>query len=66
IAVDPRANGSDWHCERHSKPAIEKCELHLFNPTLISGDQIDADQQANSVTYRMADGSTFIDGMVAS
>lgn len=36
------------------------CPHHLFLPGLVPGDQIDATQ--DSVTYKMPDGSTWVDG----
>jgi len=31
-------------------------------PSLVDGEQIDADEQAETVTYRKPDGSQWIDG----
>ena len=69
IAVKP--DGTSWHCQRHGYTvdidrAAVGCALHLYEPSLIAGEQVDADDKANAVTYRMPDGSTWIDGMVAS
>jgi hypothetical protein len=56
-----------WHCNRHAIP-LEKgmqetgCPYHLYLPGLVPGEQIDADEMAETVTYRMADGSTWTDG----
>lgn len=38
------------------------CPAHLFLPPLVPGEQIDADEDAQTVTYRLADGSTYVDG----
>lgn len=38
------------------------CTAHLFLPGLIPGEQIDADEDAQTVTYKLADGSTYVDG----
>ena len=64
--MDPKYPG-DWLCARHNRfLALDDqragCPNHLFIPDLIGGEQTDADEHAETVTYRMADGSTFIDG----
>lgn len=59
-----------WSCARW--PGLEPdaelqatgCPHHLFLPGLVPGEQIDATQ--DSVTYRMPDGSTWVDGHVVS
>lgn len=66
IAAKP-VNGETWHCERHKRDMnradqISGCELHLYLPSLVAGEVIDADFDAARITYRMADGSEFIDG----
>ncbi len=38
------------------------CKAHLFLPGLVPGEQIDADEDAQTVTYRLADGSSSVDG----
>lgn len=38
------------------------CPSHLFLPGLVPGEQIDADEEAQTVTYKLADGSTYVDG----
>jgi len=38
------------------------CPTHLFLPSLVAGEQIDADPEAETITYRMNDGSTWTDG----
>lgn len=60
-----------WICTRHDidldREAQERgCEHHLFLPGLVPGEQIDADTDAETVTYRMADGSEWVDGWRAS
>lgn len=64
--MDPQYPG-DWICARHNRfltldDQKVGCPNHLFIPDLIGGEQIDADEHAETVTYRMPDGSTFIDG----
>ena len=38
------------------------CSSHLYLPDLVPGEQIDADDEARTITYKMADGSTWVDG----
>ena len=38
------------------------CSRHLFIPALLPGEQIDADPENRTVTYKMRDGSTYVDG----
>lgn len=64
--MDPKYPG-DWLCARHNRfltvdDQKAGCPNHLFIPDLINGKQIDADEHAETVTYQMPDGSTFIDG----
>ena len=60
-----------WSCARWAKPLsmdeqAEGCEAHLFVPALVpGGEQIDADDDLGTVTYRMADGSVWVDGVQA-
>ena len=42
------------------------CDVHLYIPELVHGEQIDASEQAGTVTYRMPDGSIWTDGVVAT
>lgn len=56
-----------WRCNRHDidlGPSVQEhgCPHHLFLPGLVPGEQIDVDQQAETVTYRMGDGSEWKDG----
>jgi len=53
-----------WHCARHNRmlsPADQSfaCLQHLYIPELVPGEVTDAGD--NFVTYRMADGSTWVD-----
>lgn len=59
-----------WSCARHLKDLTKAeqqagCPNHLYTPSLVSGEQIDADEAGEWVEYRMADGSTFTDGVKA-
>ena len=59
-----------WHCalmDCRVDEAVQRvgCSSHLFIPDLVPGEQIDADIENNSVTYRMKDGAEWIDGVAA-
>lgn len=60
-------NGGQWYCDRHERELTTAdqragCPQHLYLPTLVPGEQIDADEQSETVTYRLADGSAWSDG----
>lgn len=62
----PEAGGS-WSCSRWSKPLSAQeqaagCPSHLFLPGLVPGEQIDADEENETVTYRLRSGREWIDG----
>lgn len=67
IFSSAEADGS-WSCARFSKPlSFEEtqvgCPAHLFLPSLIDGEQVDSDPDAETITYRMnRTGDTWIDG----
>jgi hypothetical protein len=55
------------HCERFDEPRLpdrqrENCGAHLYLPTLVGGDQVDAAEDGSWVEYRLPDGSTWRDG----
>ena len=59
----------DGHCERWNEPRKPErqregkdCPTHAFLPSLIPGEQIDADPDAGTITYRMHDGAIWVDG----
>jgi hypothetical protein len=57
-----------FHCERFKQtndPHLQRkgCSLHLYIPALIQGEQIDVSEDGHQVTYKMRDGSTWIDGV---
>jgi len=59
--------GGSWSCGRFSMPLSPDqqaagCPSHLTLPGLVAGEQIDADQELETVTYKMFDGSTWVDG----
>lgn len=56
-----------WDCSRWAKPLSlteqdAGCPAMLFIPALVPGEQIDVDEDAETISYRMADGSIWIDG----
>ena len=60
-------SGGQWDCAFHYRlltPADQRarCPNHLYLPSLVPGEQIDVDETAETVTYRMPDGSTWVDG----
>lgn len=53
-------------CERHHRDLCldeqkAGCAQHLFNPTVIPGEQIDADEASERVTYLLTNGETWVD-----
>jgi hypothetical protein len=57
-----------WHCSRHERGlsvAEQKagCPEHKFLPTFVPGEQIDAHPKGDWISYRMADGSEWVDGV---
>jgi hypothetical protein len=66
LHAEPVAGGQ-WSCQRHDRIiTIDDqrlgCPSHLYLPSLVPGDQIDADEQQETVTYRLRDGTVWIDG----
>lgn len=60
-------SGGEWHCARHEKTLalddqLTGCPNHLYLPSLVAGEQIDADETNETVTYRMPDGRAWVDG----
>lgn len=56
--------GGGWFCERLQLPLNREeqelgCGSHLYLPSLVPGEQIDADPDGTWVDYRLADGTTF-------
>jgi len=62
--------GGAWSCGRFNKPLSAEeqaagCPAHLTLPGLVDGEQIDVDEEAETVTYRMRDGRVWVDGATA-
>ncbi|NTF69404.1 oxidoreductase [Rhizobium rhizogenes] len=56
-----------WSCARWSKPISfdeqkAGCPAHLHIPALVPGEQIDVDEENETITYRLTTGKTWIDG----
>lgn len=56
-----------WTCARFNKPlSIEEqgagCEAHLWLPALVPGEQVDASEEDETVTYKLRNGELFVDG----
>lgn len=62
----PEPDGT-WSCGKWSKPLSlteqqEGCGSHLLLPGLVDGEQVDFSEEDESITYRMRDGSVWVDG----
>jgi hypothetical protein len=54
-----------WDCAKWQKPLTldeqaAGCPSHLFIPSLVPGEQVDSDPEAETVTYRLANGETWV------
>lgn len=66
ISSRPRPGGN-WWCDLWAHELTPEaqdvgCSAHLFIPDLVAGEQVDADDVARTVTYRMRSGETWVDG----
>lgn len=62
----PRAGGI-WRCEKFNNDLTPEdqergCSAQVFIPDLVNGEQFDADIEAGTISYRMKDGSVWVDG----
>lgn len=60
--------GANVFCTLHQKELSYNeqrvgCDQHLFLPSLVPATQTDANPDARTVTYQLADGTTWIDGL---
>lgn len=58
---------AEWSCARWAKPlSVDEqkaaCPAHLHIPELVPGEQIDVDEAAETVTYRLRNGCLWVDG----
>lgn len=56
-----------WSCARWSKPlSVDEqkaaCGAHLFDPAMVPFEQVESDEEAETITYRMPDGTLWTDG----
>lgn len=56
-----------WSCDRHGRDLTKEdqksgCGHHLYLPDLVPGKQVDVDATAETVSYVLRDGSTWVDG----
>ncbi|SKA20129.1 oxidoreductase [Consotaella salsifontis] len=56
-----------WSCARWAKPLSfdeqkVACEAHLFIPSLVPGEQVDVNEESETITYRLRNGETWVDG----
>lgn len=70
LYVSPVAAGK-WHCARFDRILTldeqkAGCPAHLYVPALVPGTQIDASEADETVTYRLHDGSPWVDGRIAA
>jgi hypothetical protein len=59
-----------WRCELKDKSLtfaeqLAGCEDHVYLPSLVPGEQVDADVERRTIMYAMPDGSTWTDGGAA-
>lgn len=66
--------GGGWRCDKWStadeswlldiRAQRVGCPSHLYLPSLVGGEQVDVDEEAGTVTYRMPDGAEWQDGVL--
>lgn len=66
VSATPVEGG--WRCEHWNKmltfaEQLAGCPSHLYLPSLVPGEQIDADEEKRTITYRLVDGREMIDGV---
>lgn len=66
-ATPEHLDNATFSCARWNKPLLpdeqrEGCPAHLYLPALVPGEMTAADDEAETVTYRLKDGSTWVDG----
>jgi hypothetical protein len=57
-----------FHCNRFKQvndPHLQRkgCSLHLYIPALVPGEQVDVSEDGHQVSYKMRDGSAWVDGV---
>lgn len=61
LHVEPISDGN-WFCHRHKTALLRDqqargCPHHLYLPSLVPGEQVDADEATETVTYRLSGGA---------
>lgn len=67
-ATPEHGGNGHWSCARWSKPISfdeqkQACPTHLHIPGLVPGEQIDVDEENETVTYKLKNGEIWIDGI---
>lgn len=67
LHATPDTVSGGWTCDLlksriHDDMVPQGCVSHLYIPAIVPGEQIDADSDELSVTYRLRTGGTWIDG----
>lgn len=68
IHATPEMGGdAAWSCARWSKPlGVDEqkaaCPAHLHIPALVPGEQLDVDEEAEAITYKLRSGKLWVDG----
>lgn len=60
------AENASWRCERYDTEITTAqqeagCQQHIYMPTLVPGEQIDANPEENWIEYRLENGETWRD-----
>lgn len=72
LFITPQLTGdATWECGKYNKPLSfdeqkSACPSHLFDPDLVPAEQIDSDEVNETVTYKLRDGTIWVDGQVAA
>ncbi|QPC43472.1 oxidoreductase [Kaustia mangrovi] len=68
LHATPEMHGdAEWSCARWSKPlSVDEqragCPAHLFLPGMVPGAQVAVDEEAETVSYTLFDGRSWVDG----
>lgn len=68
LHTTPEMSGdAHWSCSRWAKPlSVDEqkasCPSHLYIPAMVPGEQVDASEEDETVTYKLRNGTTWIDG----
>lgn len=68
LHATPEMSGdAHWSCSRWAKPlSVDEqkaaCPAHLYIPAMVPGEQVDASDEDETVTYKMRNGTVWVDG----